>query len=233
MEQWESQVEVCMTFTKTFAKVFGWYLLNAGGILVFFGIAGVYMFIQSPDDAPGWVYRNIPWAIAIAAFGAGLVTTVRIVGPDRKLARELMQRPKLVLEYDQASCEKLVDDKYIFCVTVTAIQHSQMAEPVSGIIVALEHGQELLPHIHRAFAFKDYPNNESVTCNAGEVVRVNIMAYKPRSIEMIFQGRHALLDGAGPYVITIRATGGRAFPAYKRFLIGIRGETPFMEPIVE
>lgn len=127
------------------------------------------------------------------------------------------------------------EQDYLFSVIVCSWN---TVDPISGVIVALEEftGGESSSYINQPFEFKaPYSGNSQVTCNRGEKVTVHILWYRAskQKFLMCFQGSNRpALQGLGPYVVRLRATGGGANPDYKSYRIGLRDGVPFMEAIV-
>jgi hypothetical protein len=145
----------------------------------------------------------------------------------------------LQIDYDQKTCLKITEPKYLFSVLVSSIN---TFDPIRGVIVSLEEvdGLEKFGHLNRPISFKyPYESWGSVTCNPGEKIPVNILFFD-RSVQnarlrLVFQrsdqGNDQVPLGQGTYVIKLRATGGGAQPDFKRYEIGLRDGTPFMEPV--
>ena len=154
-----------------------------------------------------------------------------------KLKKQInVEKPRLQLTYDPQSCLKITGDRYLFSVNVA----SSLAS-IPGVIIGMEafDGLPGFGHLNRPFRFKHYDTGQ-LTCNIGEKVSVNVlfcitgqegMAPFINRLQLLFQGADVPLPGDGPYVMTLRATGGGALPDYKSYRIGILNGIPFMESI--
>ena len=147
----------------------------------------------------------------------------------------ISNQPALQIEFDPKSCVEVTQipgthrGDYEFSVIVNSLR------TVSGVIVSLEKltGLDSFGHNNRPFEFKhQYVGNPQVTCNKGEKIPVDVLFYfgNKGKFQLRFQGEKKYLPESGPYVIRLRATGGGVDPVFKNYRIGVRDNTPFMEP---